>query len=307
MYVVTGGAGFIGSSIAHRLVADGKPVTIIDNLFSGDERNLAGISGKIKFIKAGSGEISQVAEKPEAVIHEGIYSSSPMYKENPFLTAKALEDMLHVLEYCRAKDCRLVFASSSSLYNGIEPPQRETARIKVTDYYTEARYSMERMAELYFRLYGVRTIALRYFSIYGEREFYKGKYANLVSQFLWEMKKGTAPLVYGDGKQTRDFVYVEDVVDANLLAAKSRVRFGVFNVGTGRETSINDMIGILNRKLGTNIAAQYKENTIKNYVARTCADTSKTEKKLGWKAKVPLEDGIGKLVEHYKSQALSSQ
>ena len=299
MYVVTGGAGFIGSHIVHRLVSEGKQVTVIDNLFSGNEANLADVSGKIKFIKANSGAISQVSEKPEAVVHEGVYSSSPMYKENPFLTAKALEDMVGVLEYCRAKDCRLVFASSSSLYNGVEPPQKETARIKVTDYYTEARYGMERLAELYFRLYGVRTIALRYFSIYGEREVYKKQYANLISQFLWSMKKGEAPLVFGDGKQTRDFVYVEDVVDANLLAAKSRVRFGVFNLGTGREISINEMIAILNAKLGTSIQPSYKENTIKNYVSRTQADTAKTEKKLGWKAKVSLEDGIGKLVAHY--------
>jgi UDP-glucose 4-epimerase len=224
-----------------------------------------------------------------------------MYKENPFLTAKAIEDMVGVLEYCRAKDCRLVYASSSSLYNGVEPPHKESARIKVADYYTEARYSMERLAELYFRLYGLRSIGLRYFSVYGEREGYKKQYANLVSQFLWAMKKGEAPLVYGDGKQTRDFIYVEDVVDANLLAAKSRVRFGIFNVGTGRETSINDMVALLNRKLGTSIAPAYKENTISNYVARTLADTSKAEKKLGFKAKVQLEEGIGKLVEYYKS------
>lgn len=300
MYIVTGGAGFIGSHIVHRLVSEGKQVTVIDNLFSGNEGNLADISGKIKFIKAGSGEISQVSETPEAVIHEGIYSSSPMYKENPFLTAKALEDMVGVLEYCRAKDCKLVFASSSSLYNGIEPPQKESARIKVTDYYTEARYAMERMAELYHELYGVHIIALRYFSIYGEREKYKGKYANLVSQFLWEMKEGKQPLVFGDGKQARDFVYVEDVVDANLLAERSRVRHGVFNIGTGKETAINDMIGILNQKLGTAITPSYKENTIKNYVARTCADTWNAKKKLGFEARVSLEEGIGKLVEHYK-------
>src|SRR3989344_461951 len=299
MYIVTGGAGFIGSHIVHRLVSEGKQVTVIDNLFSGNEANLADVSGKIKFIKASSGAISQVSETPEAVIHEGVYSSSPMYKENPFLTAKAIEDMVGVLEYCRAKDCKLVFASSSSLYNGIEPPQKETARIKVTDYYTEARYAMERLAELYAKLYGVHIIALRYFSIYGERAVYKGKYANLISQFLWEMKEGKQPLVFGDGKQARDFVYVEDVVDANLLAAKSRVRFGVFNVGTGREMTINEMIAILNAKLGTSIQPSYKENTIKNYVSRTQADTAKTEKKLGRKAKLPLEDGIGKLVAHY--------
>ncbi|MCX6772834.1 MAG: NAD-dependent epimerase/dehydratase family protein [Candidatus Micrarchaeota archaeon] len=302
MYIVTGGAGFIGSHIVHRLVAEGKQVTVVDNLFSGNEGNLADISGKFKFLKGNSGSISQVIEKPEAVIHQGVYSSSPMYKENPFLTAKAIEDMVGVLEYCRAKDCKLVFASSSSLYNDIEPPQRETARIKVTDYYTEARYTMERLAELYAKLYGVHIIALRYFSIYGEREHYKGKYANLISQFLWEMKKGQQPLVFGDGKQTRDFVYVEDVVDANILAAKSRVRFGIFNIGTGREISINDMVGVLNNKLGTSIAPTYKENTIKNYVARTQADTSKTEKKLGFKAKTSLEDGIGKLVEYYKDK-----
>ncbi|MCX8174989.1 MAG: NAD-dependent epimerase/dehydratase family protein [Candidatus Micrarchaeota archaeon] len=303
MYVITGGAGFIGSHIAHRLASGAEKLVVIDNLFSGNEGNLSGIAGKIQLIKAESRAISQVSQKPEAVFHQGVYSSSPMYKDNPFLTAKAIEDMVAVLEYCRAKDCRLVFASSSSLYNGIEPPHRETARIKVTDYYTEARYAMERLAELYFRLYGVRSIGLRYFSVYGEREEYKRQYANLVSQFLWAMMKGEAPVVFGDGKQTRDFTYVEDVVDANLLAAKSRIRFGIFNVGTGRETSINEMIALLNQKLGTSIAPLYRQNTIKNYVARTQADTSRAEKKLGFKAKVPLEEGIRRLIEYYKSRS----
>ena len=301
MHIVTGGAGFIGSHLAQRLVSEGKEVVVIDNLFSGNKANLALVKGKIKFVKGNAGQIAKVGGKPEAIFHQGIYSSSPMYRDNPLLVAAAIEDMLGVLEFARKSDCRVVFASSSSLYNGITPPHREDAAILVTDYYTEARYAMERLAELYSKLHGMRITGLRYFSVYGENEFYKGKYANLISQFLWQMQKGESPLIYGDGEQTRDFTYVSDIVEANLLADAAG-KSGMFNAGTGREISVNGMVGVLNSKLGTGIKPSYKENTIKNYVAHTRADTSKSKHELGFSAKVPLEQGIEKLIAHYSKK-----
>ena len=302
--LVTGGAGFIGSNIVERLVSEGHSVTVIDCLNTGSENNLAGVRDKIEFIRGNSGDIEKLAsgKKFDTILHQGVYSTSPLYKENRSLTAKALEEFISVLEYCTKNKTRLVFASSSSLYNGITPPHREDAQIKVTDFYSEARLAMERVATLYHQLYGTKIIALRYFSVYGPHEEAKGKYANLVTQFLWAMMKGQPPVVYGDGKQTRDFVFVSNIVEANLLAMKSQLEFGIFNVGTGRSVSINEMIEILNRQLGTSFEPQYVENKVKNYVAHTQADTSFTKSKLGFSAKVSLEEGIGKLIEYTKSK-----
>lgn len=295
--LVTGGLGFIGSHITEHLVKEGHDVTVLDNLHTGSEENIAAIKNKIKIIRGRAVEVKNIKECFDVIFHEGIYSSSPMYKENPYLIAEVIEDFIALLEYARAKGAKIVFSSTSSLYSGLNPPHREDMAIRVTDLYTEARLWMERLAELYHTLYGVRVIGLRYFSVYGPHEKSKGKYANLISQFLWAMRKGEAPVIYGDGSQTRDFVYVDDVVEANMLVAKSSVDFGIFNVGTGKATSINDMVMLLNKKLGTNIKPKYIENPVKNYVQHTLADTSKAEKILGFKAKVNLEEGIERLLK----------
>jgi UDP-glucose 4-epimerase len=297
--LVTGALGFIGSNLTERLVRDGHEVTALDNFHTGSEENVSSVKEKIKILRLSSGEIGKAGAGFDAVFHQGVYSSSPMYKENPSLTARVLEEWIAVLEYARRNEgTRLVFASSSSLYNGHRPPHREDMDIKVTDFYTEGRYAMERVARLYEDFYGVHSVGLRYFSVYGPHERSKGKYANLVTQFLWEMKAGREPLILGDGSQTRDFVYVDDVVEANL-AALSYGKHGIFNVGTGRSTSLNDVVAMLNRKLGTSIAPRREANRIKNYVAHTQADTSKAASELGFRASVALEDGVGRLIEYY--------
>ena len=145
----------------------------------------------------------------------------------------------------------------------------------------------------------MKVIGLRYFSVYGPHEKSKGKYANLISQFLWNLQKDESPVVYGDGTQTRDFIYVDDVIEANMLAMDSERRFGIFNVGTGRSITVNEMVDLLNKKLGKNIKPRYIENPLRNYVQHTLADTSKAEKELGFKAKTSLEQGIDKLIEYY--------
>jgi UDP-glucose 4-epimerase len=188
-----------------------------------------------------------------------------MYKENPFLTGEAINGMIAIMELAkRSGSKKVVFAASSSVYNGLPTPHREDANIMVTDYYTEARLANERIAQLYSKLYDIDFAGLRFFSVYGPHEEAKGSFANMVSQFLWEMKKGNAPVIYGDGSQSRDFVFVEDVVDALILTSKRGT--GIFNVGTGIAHSFKDVIDILNYKLDQQIEPVYVDNTIKNYV-----------------------------------------
>ncbi|NYZ74256.1 NAD-dependent epimerase/dehydratase family protein [Candidatus Micrarchaeota archaeon] len=296
--LVTGALGFIGSNITERLVKDGHEVTALDNLHTGSEENVSSVKNKIKIIKASAGDIAKLDERFDAIIHQGVYSSSPMYKDNPHLTAKAIDEWISILEYARKNSTKIVFASSSSLYNGNNPPHKEDMPILVKDYYTEARYAMERMAKLYSDLYGVQSVGLRYFSVYGPHEKSKGKYANLITQFLWEMKAGRQPVILGDGKQTRDFVYVDDVVEANMLALNYK-KHDFFNVGTGKSVTITDMVSILAKKLNSPIKPKYEPNRIKNYVQHTLADTSKAASLLGFRAKVSLEDGISRLIKSY--------
>ncbi len=297
--LVTGALGFIGSNLTERLVAEGHEVTALDNLHTGKEENVSAVKSKIKILKMSSGEIAKAGSGFDAIFHQGVYSSSPMYKENPLLTAKVLEEWIAVLEYVRKNDrTKLVFASSSSLYNGQEPPHREDMDIKVTDFYTEGRYAMERLSHLYSDLYGVRSVGLRYFSVYGPHERSKGKYANLVTQFLWDLKAGKRPVILGDGTQTRDFVYVGDVVEANLAAVRYD-KHDIFNVGTGMSTSLNDVMAMLNKKLGIDVKPVYEPNRIKNYVAHTKADTSKAATMLKFKARVRLEEGADRIIEYY--------
>ena len=296
--LVTGGLGFIGSNLAERLVAEGHEVTALDNMHTGNEENIAKIKDKIKVVKGDSGEVAKAGGKFDIIFHQGVYSSTPMYKENPHLTAKVIDDWIGILEYARKNDTKIVFASSSSVYNGHKPPHKEDMEIFITDFYTEARFSMERLAKLYDILYSVRSVGLRYFSVYGPHEKFKGRYANLITQFLWDMKAGRQPLIFGDGSQTRDFTYVDDVVEANLLASKFK-KHDIFNVGTGKSVTINDMASLLAKKLGKDIKPRYEPNKIQNYVQQTQADTSKAASLLGFKAKISLDEGMTRLIAQY--------
>ena len=296
--LVTGALGFIGSNITERLVSDGYGVFALDNMHSGSESNVDKVKDKIRIFKMNAGDLEKSGEKFNVIFHNGIYSSSPMYQKDSHLFAKAIGEWIAVLEYARKNDSKIIFASTSSLYNGNKPPHREDMEVYVMDFYTEARYTMERLAMLYDDFYSLNVIGLRYFSAYGPHEKAKGGYANLITQFLWEMKAGKQPVIFGDGSQSRDFIYVDDVVEANILAL-SYGKSGIFNVGTGRNTSLNDIVKLLNQKLGTTIEPMYEPNRIKNYVQHTLADTSKAEKELGFRAKISLEEGIERLIECY--------
>jgi UDP-glucose 4-epimerase len=298
--IVTGGAGFIGTNLV-RKIYKGNDVTVIDNLHTGSENNLSDLISEkaISFIREDAKNIGKLNLKADQVFHLGIYSASPMYRDNPFLISEVISGMTSVLEFAKKNNAKVVFASTSSIYNGIKPPHREDVIPGVTDYYTEARIAAERISELYFKLHGIETSAMRFFSIYGKYENAKKGYANLATQFLWNIKRSEQPVIYGDGTQRRDFVYAEDVADA-LVKATAAKGFQVFNVGSGKNYDLNELVAKINRMLGTSIKPKYIEMPVKNYVMETLADTTKSEKVLGFKPKVGLDEGLKKIDQFYR-------
>jgi len=293
-YLVTGGAGFIGSNLVEKLVKEGNEVIVLDNLSTGSLENLSLVKDKIDFIFSPVMKILDIEKirNLDGIFHLGIPSTTILYRNNPFLVGEAVNEFIKTLELAKKEKCKIVFASSSSVYNGNKIPFEEGLPILIKDFYTEARYLMERLAKLYYDFYEVKSIGFRLFSVYGYHEQAKKDFANLVSQFLWTMKKGQQPIIYGDGNQIRDFIHVEDVVQGLTLGMGCDVECDIFNLGTAKSYSLNELVEILNRILKTNIKPKYEKNPIKIYVENTLADIKKIKEKLGWSPKISLEEGI---------------
>jgi len=293
-FLVTGGAGFIGSHLVEALLAGKESVVVIDDFSMGKEENLAKCDKRLKIYNARCSEIPKIRglENIEHVFHLGMPSSSPLYEQNPSLKAQSLREFRILLEFSRKNDAGLTLASTSSLYGGNPTPHREDMAIRPFDEYTRTKFTMEKMLAEACGKYGISGAALRLFSVYGPREEHKGRYANLVSQFIWEMSAGRRPVVYGNGTQSRDFTYVYDVVNAFILTVSFN-GCGTFNVGTGTRTSINDLVRLINGALKTNIRPKNIPNPIENYVVCTLADTDKSKEALGFEAKTGVISGIG--------------
>ncbi|KXB07265.1 nucleoside-diphosphate sugar epimerase [candidate division MSBL1 archaeon SCGC-AAA382C18] len=296
--LVTGGAGFIGSNIVEALVDRGDDVTVLDNFHTGTRENLEKVIDEIELVEAPCKKIPDYDFGDlDKIFHIGIPSSSPMYRENHLLVGEAINEFIKVLELAREKDAKMVYASSSSMYGRCEPPHSEDMEVAAFDYYTEARLAMERIAKVHNEFYNVESIGLRFFSVYGPHEQAKGKYANIITQFYWKMKKDEKSLIFGDGTQTRDFTHVSDIVQAALKAADSNHEYEIINVGTGKETTFNKVVEMLNEKLDKSIKPEYQENPIKNYIERTHADISKAKKLLDYKPTISLEEGIEQMIQ----------
>lgn len=296
--LVTGGAGFIGSNLVHDLIEEGHEIIVIDNLSTGSLDNISDVTDKIKFIKTSCSEVSKIKELEglDGIYHYGVPSTTQLYRDDKSLVGGAVNDFIEILELAKRENCKVIYASSSSVYNGNIPPFREDMPVMIKDFYTEARHLMERVAKLYNDFYNVRSIGFRFFSVYGPREEAKKNFANLISQFLWDMKKGKAPLIYGDGTQTRDFTYVDDINHGFRLGMESNTDNDVFNLGTGKCYSLNELVDILNEILDTDIDPIYKENPIQNYVQETLADASKAREHFGFEPKIHLKEGIRKII-----------
>lgn len=293
-YLVTGGCGFIGSNIAERLAREGHEVVVIDDLSTGSNLNFNGRLIPMA-IQPGLAHFSSEGDKLTGIFHLGIPSSSPLYRDDHRLVGKAISEFVDLMEFAREKEVRVVYASSSSIYNGNPTPWREDMPVYATDFYTEVRQSIERLARLYHGFHGVSSVGIRPFSVYGPKEKAKGKFANLVTQAVWAAADGDPFVIYGDGNQSRDFTFVADTVDAFIIAMSSDISCEVFNAGTGKSYALNEVLDLL-ESLGLEIKRSYIKNPIRNYVQDTLADISKAEATLGFRAKYSLREGIEVLV-----------
>jgi UDP-glucose 4-epimerase len=299
--LITGGAGFIGSHLAEMLVGQGNNVTVIDNLFLGTESNLAKIRDSINFYKHNYEDkafLDSTVKKHriEYIFHFAGLSSAPMFDGNePQGVAMNVVGFLHLLEVCRDnKVRRLMYASSSSIY-GDAPLHEENVKVYPPNFYALTKYTMEHAARLFHDLYKVESIGFRFFSVYGKNERHKKQYANLVSQFLWAIQEGKEVVIYGDGSQTRDFIYVLDLCSALIsgMNAESRhARAGVYNLGTSDTYSLNEMVALLEEATGMEANRQYVNNPIRNYVAHTKADCTKSKNALAFEPEYSLKQGI---------------
>ncbi len=285
-YLVTGGAGFIGSSLCGELIKQGHDIGVIDDFSTGKSKNMPKEALHLGY------HITEVLEKytldVDGIFHLGIPSSTPLYNDDPFLVGDVVRDAVALLEFIRKRRCKLVFASTSNLYLGNPVPWIEGMPVYPKTYYTEARYYLERLSSLYYNMFGIKSIGLRFFSVYGPNEENKGPLANVITQMLWARRKNEAFVIYGDGSQTRDSIFVTDVVDA-LVKAMGKDIGGVYNVGTGRNASFNKFTEIIGCRI------EYRQNPLTNYVDTQLADTKLAEASLGFKAKVSLEEGIERL------------
>lgn len=295
--LITGGAGFIGSNLISKLI-DGNNITVLDDLSFGRAYNFRKrIDKDIDFIQCNTGYIENLEKDFDVIYHLGMSSSSPMYMKRKKLLINTVSSMKHVLDYTKEHGSKLVFASTSSLYNGNTVPYHENMFIHVTDFYTEARLYCERLSELYANMYNLDITALRLFSVYGSNEVHKGRYANMISQFIWVMNDDKQPVIYGDGEQTRDFIHVDDVINAFMIAGnKIQKGFDIYNVGSGMCYSFNEIVEMISAEIGKNIKPVYVPNPIRNYVADTLADTNKAQNKLKFKAEIPLHAGIKNII-----------
>ncbi len=302
--LVTGGAGFIGSNISKKLVEMGHDVTVVDNLFLGRKNNLERL--KLKFYRIDlrdKKETDRLFRKGrfEYVFHEAACSSAPMFDNDPrYAVDVNVRGFMNVLQGSKENGVeRVIYAGSSSVYHDLTPPHIESMAITPKSFYTISKYVTEICARQYMDEYGLESIGMRYFSVYGPNELHKGRFANIISQFLWVMKKGQRPVIYGDGKQARDFTYVDDVVDANLRAMRAGKAGEVYNIGTGDMTTFNQVVELLNLFLGKRIKPKYIPNPVHNYVPLTVASTEKARRELGFVSRYTLNEGIEKLVEFY--------
>ncbi|HXM99349.1 MAG TPA: SDR family oxidoreductase [Candidatus Dormibacteraeota bacterium] len=306
-YMVTGGAGFIGSHTVDELVKRGHSVVVLDDLSSGKEENLADVRNKITLVKASITDLEAVRKavhEAECVIHLAARTSVPRSMKDPIDTNRInVDGTLNVLVAARdAKVKRFVFAASSSAY-GESPalPKLESMQPAPISPYGVTKYVGELYSQTFGRCYGLENVSLRYFNIFGPRQDPSSPYSGVLSLFASAFLEGTAPVIYGDGEQSRDFTYVENAVQANLLASEApNVSGKVFNIGTGSRYTLNKTLEILRAQCGKDLQAQYdtpREGDIRD----SQADITLAKELLGYDPQVSFEEGLQRTIEWYRS------
>jgi UDP-glucose 4-epimerase len=308
LYLITGIGGFIGSSLARELLNRGEGVRGVDNFSTGRRENLAQILGQIDFREADILDLEamkRACSGVDFVLHQAAIPSVPKSVLDPIGTNRAnVDGTLNVLVAARdAKVNRVVYAASSSAYGDTPTlPKHERMSPDPISPYAVAKLASEHYMSSFYRCYGLETVALRYFNVFGPRQDPSSPYSGVLAKFITLMLSGKQPTIFGDGEQSRDFTYIDNAVDANLLACKApaaEVAGKVFNVATGRRVTLNETFKALQGLTsysGSPIHGAERGGDIKH----SLADISLAEKHLGYKPKVSFEDGLRRTVEWYR-------
>jgi UDP-glucose 4-epimerase len=303
--LMTGGAGFIGSNIARLAIQKGYYVRVLDNLSTGSKANLKGLPVELVNGTVTNRELVERSTKDvKYIFHQAAISASPMFVPDPSegITVNELGFSNIMAAAIRNGTQKVVYAMTSTMYGNSPTPWKEDQVLvsNVPNIYSSTLLSRAFIAKQLEETTGTKTAGLVYFSVYGPYESAKGRYANIVSRFLWNIKLGKSPILYGDGSQTRDFVHVEDVARANFLAAESKFSGSFVNVGTGHETSMKQIALSLCEIMSSEIQPIYKPNPIYGYCERTCAETSKAKSQIGFGSSISIAEGLKSLVSFYQ-------
>ena len=311
IYLVTGVAGFIGSALARAILAQGDEVRGVDNLSTGKKENLAEIISRIDFRQADLLDLDtavQACRGVDYVLHQAAIPSVPVSILDPVRSNRANVDAtVNLLVAARdAKVRRVVFAASSSAYGDTPTlPKREDMKPSPISPYAVAKLASEHYMISFFRCYGLETVCLRYFNIFGPRQDPASPYSGVLAKFITQMLRGEQPTIFGDGTQSRDFTYVDNAVSANLLACRAPaqdVAGRVFNVATGRRIDLNETFRVLQKLTGYSGPVRYEAERSGD-VKHSVADWSLAQKHLGYTPTVDFEEGLRRTIAWYRSSA----
>ena len=313
-YLITGIAGFIGSSIAEALIARGENVCGIDNFSTGNRENLACLHGKAEILEADIADphaCAHACRDVDYVFHEAAIPSVPRSVKDPVETNNACVDgTVQLLVAARdAEVKRVVYASSSSLYGDTPTlPKHEGMLPDPISPYAVAKLTGEYYMKSFSRVYGLETVSLRYFNVFGPRQDPTSMYSGVMAKFIPRMLRGERPTIYGDGEQSRDFTYIDNVVDANLLAChapSAQVAGMAFNAATGIRVTLNEIFGLLKKLTGYSGEPEYGPERVGD-IKHSLADISLAAKQFSYKPSVTLEAGLERTVEWYRRSMVAS-
>ena len=306
--LVTGGAGFIGSHMTRFLLGQGQKVRILDDFSTGRRENLEEIKDQIEIVEGticSEDDVKKALEGVELVFHLGAMPSVPTSVEQPVATNQAnIYGTLNVLENARHQGVkRVVYAATSAVY-GDDPtlPKQEDMPPQPISPYALQKLAGEYYCGVYYKLYQLETVAMRYFNVFGPRQNPRSQYAAVIPKFIDRMLANRPPLIYGDGEQTRDFIYVEDVVRANWLASQveGEALGKAHNIAQGQQTDLNQLVEKLNGILGTSFTPEYTDPA-KGDVKHSVADITRAKENLKFTPEISLEEGLKRTVEYFQS------
>ena len=312
-FVVTGGAGFIGSHITEALVRQGDRVRVVDNLSTGHLSNLEPVMSRIEFIQADvtdAGALAEAFRGVDCVIHQAALASVPLSVEEPLRVNDAcVTGTLTVLDQARRAGVRrVVYAGSSSCY-GDQPfcANRESDLPMTLSPYAVAKLAGEFYGQAFHHSYDLQTVCLRYFNVFGPRQDPNSHYSAVIPLFISRLLRGDRPIVYGDGQQSRDFTYVGDVVQGNLLAIDAEGVSGrSFNLASGRSATLLELLNILGRLLNVSVQIDFQPPRVGN-IRDSMADITQAVRQLGYRPAIRLEEGLERSIEYYQSLVFQAQ